>query len=37
MNRAIVPNPGPAKDIASALEGLIAGKPKRRLRSFLDN
>jgi hypothetical protein len=37
MNRAIVPNPGLAKDIASALAGLIAGKPKRRLRSFLDN
>ncbi len=37
MNCAIVPNPRPTKNIASALAGLIGGKPKRRLRSFLDN
>lgn len=37
MNCAIVPYPGHMKDIASTLAGLIGGKRKRRLRSFLDN
>jgi hypothetical protein len=37
MNCAIVSNPGGSKAIVSALAALIEGRPRPRLRSFLDN
>jgi hypothetical protein len=37
MNCTIVSNPGRSKAIVSALADLIKGRPRPRLRSFLDN
>jgi hypothetical protein len=37
MNCAIISNPASSKAIVSALAALIKGRPRRRLRSFLDN